>query len=56
MTKTEKLDTSKLLGFDNSGKAIWSVADGDVAGQDVLKPSGATKPDGAVKPAGTVIK
>jgi len=49
MTDKANLDTSKLLGFDKAGNAIWSIADADTKSPNIAKPSGATKPAGTVK-------
>jgi len=50
MTEKTNLDTSKLLGFDNAGDAIWSIADADTKTPSINKPSG------VVKPAGDIVK
>jgi hypothetical protein len=50
MKNCEKLELSKLLGFNSSGEVIWSVADEGVNIAGAVKPSGAAKPAGAIKP------
>jgi len=48
MTDKTKLDTSKLLGFNNAGEAIWSIADADTKTPNINNPSGAGKPVGII--------
>ncbi len=57
MKAVRKIDTSKLLGFDREGHAMWDVAVPDIediadGSQYLVKPVGDTKPEGITKPDG----